>query len=101
GANEDRSSEPDKEESTDTVKEEPALRPLARILSTRDWLISTAGYTALTAALGAFATWATVVLVRDKGMNETSAAVTLGVVTLLAGATGTFGGGWLADRVAA
>jgi MFS transporter, Spinster family, sphingosine-1-phosphate transporter len=78
-----------------------ALRTVARILRSRDWLISTAGYTALTAALGAFATWATVVLVRDKGMNETSAAVTLGVVTLLAGATGTFGGGWVADRFAA
>jgi MFS family permease len=80
---------------------ESALRTVARILSTRDWLISTAAYTALTAALGAFATWATVVLVRDKGMSETSAAVTLGVITLLAGATGTFGGGWIADRFAA
>lgn len=80
---------------------ESTLRTVARILSTRDWLISTAAYTALTAALGAFATWATVVLVRDKGMNETSAAVTLGVVTLLAGAAGTFGGGWIADRFAA
>jgi MFS transporter, Spinster family, sphingosine-1-phosphate transporter len=74
---------------------------LARIIGSRDWLISTAGYTALTAALGAFATWATVVLVRDKGMSETSAAVTLGIVTLLAGAAGTFGGGWIADRFAA
>lgn len=80
---------------------ESTLRTVARILSTRDWLISTVAYTALTAALGAFATWATVVLVRDKGMNETNAAVTLGVVTLLAGATGTFGGGWIADRFAA
>lgn len=74
---------------------------LARIIGSRDWLISTFAYTALTAALGAFATWATVVLVRDKGMSETRAAVTLGVVTLLAGATGTFGGGWIADRFAA
>lgn len=80
---------------------ESTLRTVARILSTRDWLISTVAYTALTAALGAFATWATVVLVRDKGMNETNAAITLGIVTLLAGATGTFGGGWLADRFAA
>ncbi|HKG14428.1 MAG TPA: MFS transporter, partial [Pyrinomonadaceae bacterium] len=80
---------------------ESTLRVVARILSTRDWFISTVAYTALTAALGAFATWATVVLVRDKGMSETSAAVTLGVVTLLAGATGTFGGGWIADRFAA
>lgn len=71
------------------------------ILCTRDWILSTAGYTALTFALGAFATWAVVLLVRDKGMSETSAAVTLGIVTLLAGATGTFGGGWLADRFAA
>lgn len=80
---------------------ESTLRTVRLILTTRDWLISTAAYTALTAALGAFATWATVVLVRDKGMNETGAAVTLGVITLLAGAAGAFGGGWLADRVAA
>ncbi|HEV7891590.1 MAG TPA: MFS transporter [Pyrinomonadaceae bacterium] len=80
---------------------ESTLRTVVRILSTRDWLISTVAYTALTAALGAFATWAVVVLVRDKGMSETRAAVTLGVVTLLAGATGTFGGGWIADRFAA
>jgi hypothetical protein len=39
--------------------------------------------------------------VRDKGMSQTGANVTLGVVTLLAGAAGTFGGGWLSDRVAA
>src|SRR5437763_1798946 len=56
------------------------LRTVGRILSTRDWLISTAGYTALTAALGSLATWATVVMARDKGMDETSAAVTLGLI---------------------
>lgn len=77
------------------------LRTAWRILTTRDWLISTAGYTALTAALGSLATWATVVMARDKGMDETSAAVTLGLITLLGGAAGTFGGGWIADRVAA
>ena len=76
-------------------------RTVWRILTTRDWIISTAGYTALTFTLGAFATWATVLLVEDKGMTETNAAITLGVVTLLGGAAGTFGGGWLADRVAA
>lgn len=71
------------------------------ILRTRDWLLSTAGYTALTFALGAFATWSAVLLVEDKQMSETNAAITLGIVTLLGGAAGTFGGGWLADRVAA
>jgi sugar phosphate permease len=72
-----------------------------RILKTRDWLLSTAGYTALTFALGALATWAAVLLVEDKKMSETNAAITLGIVTLLGGAVGTFGGGWLSDRVAA
>lgn len=71
-----------------------------RIVSSRDWFFSTIGYTMLTAALGAFATWATVLLERDKGMDKTAAAITLGVVVLLAGATGTFGGGWLADKLA-
>ncbi|MFS8085242.1 MAG: spinster family MFS transporter [Acidobacteriota bacterium] len=72
-----------------------------QILATRDWLLSTAGYTALTFVLGAFATWATLMLARDKHMSETGAAVVLGVVSLVAGAAGTFGGGWIADRVAA
>jgi hypothetical protein len=40
-------------------------------------------------------------LARDKHMSETGAAVVLGVVTLVAGAAGTFGGGWIADRVVA
>lgn len=72
-----------------------------QIFMTRDWLLSTAGYTALTFVLGAFATWATLMLARDKHMSETGAAVTLGVVTLVAGAAGTFGGGWISDRVVA
>jgi MFS family permease len=76
-------------------------RTTKQILMTRDWLLSTAGYTALTFVLGAFATWATLMLARDKHMSETAAAVVLGVVSLIAGAAGTFGGGWIADRVAA
>jgi hypothetical protein len=40
-------------------------------------------------------------LAREKNMSATAAGVVLGVVTLFAGATGTFGGGWIADRVAA
>jgi MFS family permease len=82
-------------------KDESVVRTAFEIIKTRDWLLSTAGYTALTAALGALATWATVVMARDKGMDETSAAVTLGLITLSGGAAGTFGGGWIADRVAA
>jgi MFS family permease len=89
------------EASEKSTSGESTPRTVWRILRTRDWLIATAGYTALTAALGAFATWAVVALVRDKGMTQTGANITLGIVTLLAGATGTFGGGWIADRIAA
>jgi MFS family permease len=72
-----------------------------QIFGTRDWLLSTAGYTAVTFVLGAFATWATLMLARDKHMSETAAAVVLGVVILVGGAAGTFGGGWIADRIVA
>ena len=76
------------------------LRTSWRIIRTRDWFLSTAGYTCLTFVLGAFGTWATLLLVREKGMTVQNAGVTLGVVILVAGAAGTFGGGWLADRLA-
>jgi MFS family permease len=81
------------------VSSESWLKTSWEILRTRDWLLSTAGYTALTFVLGAFGTWANLLLVRDKGMTVAQAGITLGVVTLLAGAAGTFGGGWLADRL--
>lgn len=78
---------------------ESFLQTSWRILRTRDWFLSTAGYTALTFVLGAFGTWATILLVREKGLSVTRAGITLGVVSLFAGAAGTFGGGWLADRL--
>src|SRR6202048_4568514 len=77
------------------------LRTSWAILCTRDWFLSTAGYTALTFVLGAFSTWASFMLVDDKQMTAEHAAYVLGVTIFLAGAAGTFGGGWIADRVAA
>lgn len=85
----------------ETMPKQSWWQTTKQIFMTRDWLLSTAGYTALTFVLGAFATWATLMLARDKHMSETAAAVTLGVVSLVAGAAGTFGGGWVADRVVA
>ena len=76
------------------------LRTSWRIIRNRNWFLSTAGYTALTFVLGAFGTWANILLVREKGMGVQAAGITLGVVILLAGAAGTFGGGWVADRLA-
>ena len=83
------------------AQSESWLRTCWRILRTRDWLLSTAGYTALTFVLGAFATWASLMLIEDKKMSETAANIVLGITVLSAGAAGTFGGGWVADRVAA
>ena len=91
----------EKDAKPDTTSRESFLATSWRILRTRDWFLSTAGYTALTFVLGAFATWATILLVREKGLSVTQAGIVLGVVTLLAGAAGTFGGGWLADRLIA
>ena len=71
-----------------------------QIIRNRNWFLCTAGYTALTFVLGAFGTWGIILLVREKGMGVQSAGTTLGVVILVAGAAGTFGGGWVADRVA-
>src|SRR5260370_36601902 len=83
------------------LKKEAWLRTCWRILSTRNWLLSTGGYTALSFVLGAFATWASSLLQEENHMTAIWANVVLGVTTLAAGAAGTFGGGWIADRVAA
>ncbi|HVS83199.1 MAG TPA: MFS transporter [Pyrinomonadaceae bacterium] len=83
------------------LKKEPWVRTCWRILRTRNWLLSTGGYTALSFVLGAFATWASSLLQEEKHMSALGANVVLGVTTLAAGAAGTFGGGWIADRVAA
>ena len=52
---------------------DPWLRTCWRIIRTPDWLLSTAGYTALTFVLGAFATWASSLLQEEKGMSEVGA----------------------------
>jgi len=86
---------------SETVAPQSWWRTTVQIFTTRNWLVSTAGYTALTFALGAFATWAIIMLVRDKHMSDTNAGLVLGSVSLVGGAAGTFCGGWIADRVVA
>ncbi len=83
------------------AERESTLRVFWRIIRNHDWLLSTAGYTALTFVLGAFATWSSSLLQEEKGMSEIGANLVLGMTTLAAGALGTFGGGWIADRVVA
>jgi MFS transporter, Spinster family, sphingosine-1-phosphate transporter len=86
---------------SDDLKDESWWANCWRILRTRNWLLSTAGYTALTFVLGAFATWASSLLQEEKHMTAIGANIVLGATTLAAGALGTFGGGWIADRVVA
>jgi MFS transporter, Spinster family, sphingosine-1-phosphate transporter len=90
----------DNETNLSSEPQESFLKTSWRIIRNRNWLLATAGYTSLTFVLGAFGTWAIILLEREKGMSNESAGITLGVVILLAGAAGTFGGGWLADRLA-
>ncbi len=59
-------------------KPESWLRTCWRILSTRDWLLSTAGYAALTFVLGAFATWAMKLLEQEKQMALPAASAAVG-----------------------
>ncbi len=92
---------PDVSMADNDIPKESWLKTCRRIITTRNWLLSTAGYTALTFVLGAFATWASSLLQEEKHMSPIGANVVLGVTTLAAGAAGTFGGGWIADRVAA
>jgi len=79
---------------------QPWLRTCWRILTTRDWLLSTAGYTALTFVLGAFATWAKKLLETEKHMGKLTAGIVIGAITLFAGFAGSYGGGRLADWIA-
>ena len=53
------------------------LKTSWQIIRNRNWFLSTAGYTALTFVLGAFATWANILLVREKGMGVQTAGITL------------------------
>jgi MFS family permease len=57
------------------------------------------GYTAYTAALGAFAYWAPTYLARRFDLELKSANTTFGAITVVTGLVGTFVGGWLGDRL--
>lgn len=57
------------------------------------------GYSAYTAGIGAFSYWAPKFLYARYGMTLVTANFRFGLVTVVAGALGTFIGGWWADRV--
>ena len=82
------------------LKKSRGCGPCWRILSTRNWLLSTGGYTALSFVLGAFATWASSLAGRKTHERDWREC---GVGRDYPGSRSgrNLGGGWIADRVAA
>jgi len=75
------------------------LRAYWRVLKIPAFLWASLGYSALTFALGALSDWAPTFLQTDKGMDEQSANINLGLIVLVGGAIGTFSGGFISDRL--
>jgi MFS transporter, Spinster family, sphingosine-1-phosphate transporter len=73
-----------------------ALRALAR---NRPFVITLAGYTAVTFASGALADWFPAFLARKRGMGVAEAGTLIGASAVLGGLGGTVAGGWLGDRL--
>jgi predicted MFS family arabinose efflux permease len=67
------------------------------LLRNRQYLLAVLGYAAYTFALGGLAYWAPSFLERVRGMSHHDATVTFGLMTVVTGFVGTFGGGWLGD----
>ena len=63
------------------------------------YLVTLAGYSAYTFALGALAFWMPAYLERMKGMDRTTATTAFGIVVVGTGFLGTFLGGFLSDRL--
>lgn len=65
----------------------------------RVYRLTVLGYAAYTFALGAIAFWAPSFFERVRGLPRTTATGTFGAIVVATGLLGTFGGGWLADRL--
>ena len=78
------------------------LRAAARtLLSNRAYVLTVLGYAAYTFALGGIAAWVPAFLERVRGLPGDVATGRFGAIVVLTGLVGTFGGGWLGDRLLA
>jgi MFS family permease len=73
-----------------------ALRTLAR---NRSYVLTVAGYTAVTFASGALADWFPAFLARERGLGVDEAGRLIGIAAVVGGLGGTIVGGWLGDRL--
>jgi len=68
-----------------------------RLLRNRPFIINTLAMAAMTFALGGLAQWVPTFLFRLHGLDVATGNILFGLVTILAGITGTLSGGWLGD----
>lgn len=71
----------------------------AALLRNRPYVLTVLGYAAYTFAIGALAFWAPSFLERVRGIPKAQATVQFGAIVVATGFLGTYGGGWLGDRV--
>lgn len=74
-----------------------ALRALAK---NRTYVVTVAGYTAVTFATGGIADWFPTFLSRLRGMSLSEADLAIGVSAVIGGLVGTAFGGYMGDRLA-
>ncbi len=78
----------------------PAGRNVYRtLLRNRPYILTVLGYAAYTFAIGALAFWTPSFLERARGIPKAQATVQFGAVVVVTGFLGTYGGGWLGDRL--
>jgi MFS family permease len=75
----------------------PAAKGYRRFLSNRSFIINTLAMTAMTFALGGLAQWFPTFLYRLHGLDVATGNTMFGLVTIVAGISGTLAGGWIGD----
>ncbi len=65
----------------------------------RIYVMTVAGYTAYTFAMGGLAFWTPSYMIRVRHYSAESGMLLFGMITVLTGFCGTLGGGWLGDRL--
>jgi MFS transporter, Spinster family, sphingosine-1-phosphate transporter len=74
-----------------------AGRDYLSLFTNRSFVTNTLAMAAMTFALGGLAQWMPTFLYREHGLSVVRANTLFGIITVLAGITGTLAGGWLGD----
>jgi len=76
-----------------------ALHSYGTLARNRTYVLTCAGLAAYTFALGGIATWLPSFLERIRGVPHAQASSLPGAILVVTGFVGTFGGGWLGDKL--